>query len=473
MTRSARFQPRSPLALEVSAWGVELFERPEPVPFEEIGAYAVVDITGPLARRAIWFCDGYDAIAKRVHAALASNAPAVLLRIASPGGEVHGCFELVDEIRAAAKAAGKEVVAYVDGAAMSAAYAIACAADRIVVPPTGMVGSIGTITMALDATKADDAMGLKFAVISSGARKADGNPHTAMSDETRASIQSKIDTLADIFFGCVAGARGRSLEEIKAHEADTFIGAQAVSVGLADEVGTFASLVAASAVTAQSGKENDMPKEEEAKAALKSVAEGDDEKKAARAKKALAALEDESEDEKKDDETKAAVDDEKKEEAKAHAEGGEEKKDDETKASSSLLVLAAQVQTLSRKLAERDESEERTKLMASRPDLADEVVSLLARSPIAVVRDAVKTLPRGAAKGQVGAAIAALGVAPSVTGKDATATRQLPQDEHDALMREMGVLPPEQKSAVRADGSMSFSAPVPSELRKQMKGETK
>lgn len=468
MTRSTRFMPRSPLAIAPHAWGIELFEfdaRGNDV--EEVGAYAVVAIEGPLAQHAAWYCDGYDAIADRVTAALASNAPALLLRISSPGGEVYGCFELADHIKDAAAAAGKPVVAYVDGAATSAAYALACAAGRIVVPSTGVVGSIGTITMAVDATKADDQFGLKFHLIASGARKTDANPHVALSDDARASVQSKIDQLAEIFFKHVSASRGKSVDEIRAYEADTFVGAQAVSVGLADEVGTFASLVAASPLIASQAKESIMTDEEKAKAALKSLAECDDEKQAARAKKALAALAEEEE-EKKDDEAKAEG-----------GEGDEEKKDDEAKAKAedeedtsakATLALAAQVQMLSKKIADRDEREERAKLMASRTDLADEVVALLDRSPLAVVRDAVKTLPRGAAKGQVGAAIAAIGVAPSVTGKSEQAVRQLPPEQHDALMREMGVLPPKQESGPRADGSYVFPTLVPSELRKQMKG---
>ncbi|TOL42864.1 serine peptidase, partial [Vibrio parahaemolyticus] len=69
----------------------------------------------------------------------------ICLDIDSPGGEVAGCFDLVDliyELRGK-----KPIYAILSENAYSAAYAIASAADKIYVPRTGGVGSVGVIVI--------------------------------------------------------------------------------------------------------------------------------------------------------------------------------------------------------------------------------------------------------------------------------------------------------------------------------------
>ena len=72
----------------------------------------------------------------------------ILLDMDSPGGEAVGAFEIADKVRSAAKS--KEVVAFVNGMAASAAYAIASAATRIVSVQSGGSGSIGVVLMHAD-----------------------------------------------------------------------------------------------------------------------------------------------------------------------------------------------------------------------------------------------------------------------------------------------------------------------------------
>lgn len=217
------------------------------------GAYSVdaegvahVRVEGPLAQRA-WSCwvfggDGYDAIESRVRAALDDpRSRALVIEYDSPGGEVAGCGVCADAIRAAADASGKPVVSYVGELAASAAYWLASAADAIVTPASGMLGSIGVIATRLE--EAPDAEGRKLHIIKSGARKADGHPLTVMGKEELAATQAKIDALADVFAGAVAARRGMTSEAVRGLEADVFIGADAVAKGLADRVGNLSSAV--------------------------------------------------------------------------------------------------------------------------------------------------------------------------------------------------------------------------------------
>lgn len=218
------------------------------------GAYSVdadgvatVRIEGALAQKA-WSCfifggDGYDAIASRVSAAL--NDPrsrSLVLQIDSPGGEVAGCGVCADAIRAASAASGKPIVAYVDELAASAAYWLASSADAIVTPASGMLGSIGVIAARVE--EGPDPWGRKVTLITSGARKADGHPLTALGEEELAATQAKINALADVFAGAVAARRGMGAADVRALEADVFVGADAVAKGLADRVGNLSSAVA-------------------------------------------------------------------------------------------------------------------------------------------------------------------------------------------------------------------------------------
>ena len=214
-------------------------------PFERDGELAVVGVSGPLAQRA-WSCwmfsgDGYDAIVQRAAAAFNDrDTRGVVLRLDSPGGEVAGCFEAVRSLRAMARDAGKPLVAYVDELACSAAYALACAADEVVLPDTGLVGSIGVIMTVESYAEALAAEGVSVALITSGEAKADGHPAVALSDDARARLQADVDQLAQVFAGEVAAARPLDAKAVLALDARTFLGASAVSAGLADHVGPFA-----------------------------------------------------------------------------------------------------------------------------------------------------------------------------------------------------------------------------------------
>lgn len=178
---------------------------------------------------------GYDGI--RENFVMAMNDPdvrAIWLDIDSPGGEVNGCFDLVDTMYAAR--GRKPVWAMLNESAFSAAYAIASAADRVTVPRTGGTGSIGVIWMHADLSEAIKGCGIKVTVFTHGARKADGWPEVPLSEEARKRFQSEIDYLGGLFDETVARNRGLPVSKIRDMEAATFLGAEGVSLGLADQV---------------------------------------------------------------------------------------------------------------------------------------------------------------------------------------------------------------------------------------------
>jgi ClpP class serine protease len=128
---------------------------------ESTNDVAIVSIRGPLEHHAGWWCDSYDAILDRVDLALAGPAKALVLRIDSPGGECAGCFEAARAIREKCAAAGKRVYSYVDGNAFSAAYALACAGEQVVLGESSLCGSVGVIAQRLDVSARNQAIGLR------------------------------------------------------------------------------------------------------------------------------------------------------------------------------------------------------------------------------------------------------------------------------------------------------------------------
>jgi signal peptide peptidase SppA len=178
---------------------------------------------------------GYDGIRHAFLSALADpDIKAICLDVESPGGEVAGCFDLVDEIYQARGI--KPVHAILTECAYSAAYAIASAADRIVVPRTGGVGSIGVIVMHVDWSQQLQKDGLKVTIITYGDRKAETNPYVPLSDTARESLQAEVDAMGKLFVDTVARNRGISDDVIRKTQAACFMAPEGVRLGLADAV---------------------------------------------------------------------------------------------------------------------------------------------------------------------------------------------------------------------------------------------
>jgi capsid assembly protease len=178
---------------------------------------------------------GYDGIRQNFLLALEDQqVQAIVLDIDSPGGEVAGCFDLVDEIYNAR--GEKPIWAILNENAYSAGYAIASAADRVYVPRTGGTGSIGVICMHVDFSQALTEAGLKVTFITHGDRKADGHGEIPLSPEAQAEFQASISATGALFDETVARNRGLTIDAIRAMQARTYQGSAGVSVGLADAV---------------------------------------------------------------------------------------------------------------------------------------------------------------------------------------------------------------------------------------------
>ncbi|MBF0213045.1 MAG: S49 family peptidase [Magnetococcales bacterium] len=211
------------------------------------GKIAVVPIHGTLVKRVgqVEAASGlmsYAMIEEMfMEAATDPSVAAIIMDIDSPGGEVGGAFDLASTIVEARKI--KPVWAVADNA-FSAAYLLASAAERIYLPQTAGVGSIGVIAVHVDESVRDAQEGLTYSTVFAGERKNDMSSHAPLSDSAHATLQAEVDRIYGMFTSAVAVNRGMDPGAVKATEAGIFFGSNAVDVGLADQIGTLSTALA-------------------------------------------------------------------------------------------------------------------------------------------------------------------------------------------------------------------------------------
>lgn len=210
----------------------------EDKPFAYADGIAFIPIHGLLINRFSWswsWVTGYNFIRNQLNAALEDDdVKLIVFDVNSGGGMVAGCFELAFDIRASREI--KPSVSVVDAASYSAAYALASSASKVVVTPSGGVGSIGVVAMHVDYSKMLDEAGIKVTFIHSGDHKVDGNPYEALPAPVKADIQKSVDTTRTEFVSLVADNRGLDPKVVYDTEARCFSAAEALTLGLIDAI---------------------------------------------------------------------------------------------------------------------------------------------------------------------------------------------------------------------------------------------
>lgn len=197
---------------------------------------AIVPVQGLLThRKEIAGATSYEFVTAAVRWAVQNPAAkAIALLIDSNGGAVPGLFDLVDGLVAVRGV--KPIWAIGAETMLSAAYAIAAAADRVVIPRTGQAGSIGLIFVRLDVSKALATAGVTTNVIQFGAHKADLLEILPMSPQERTDLQSKVDLIGNMLVGSVAASRRLKPTAVRAQQGASFMGQRAVQAGLVDAI---------------------------------------------------------------------------------------------------------------------------------------------------------------------------------------------------------------------------------------------
>lgn len=206
---------------------------------------AVISIEGTLVHKGKWIGSysgdtSYEGLQTQIirakRGARDGSVKGAVFEVDSYGGEAAGAFDTAD--MAAELSAMIPTIAILTDFGYSGGYLLAAAARQIVLPENGGVGSIGVVTMHVDFSKQLEKEGIDVTILSSGSRKAEGNPFEPLPAGVAARIRQDLDRGRDQFAEAVGRYRGTRLtkQAALATEAGTFRGSAAVDAGLADGV---------------------------------------------------------------------------------------------------------------------------------------------------------------------------------------------------------------------------------------------
>jgi len=253
----------------VEAFEAKATQRPaEPEPYQVREGVAVIPVEGTIARRMNMFMrfsggTSTELLRKDIETAAADpDVEAILLEVDSPGGSVHGLAELNEAIGNVEK----PIVVFAAELMASAAYWIGSAAARIVASPSAEIGSIGVAMLHVDKSKQLESAGVKATWLTAGKYKRIVTNVEPLSREGQDYLQGMLDHYYSLFVDAVADNRGVSTETVLEKMADgkIFIGEQALTAGLVDEIGDMETALALArqlATTTQGGSTMPTPKQ--------------------------------------------------------------------------------------------------------------------------------------------------------------------------------------------------------------------
>lgn len=220
-------------------------------PYDMVGSVAVIPIEGTLVHKGAYVGmssgrTSYQGLQSQVvRAARDAQVKGIAFEVDSFGGEVAGAFETAAMIAGLSQM--KPTIAILTDHAASAGYLLASAARQIIVPPSGLVGSIGVITMHADLSGKLEKDGIKVTILAAGKHKAEGHPAAPLAEDVKTRTLVRLENARQRFAAAVGAHRGERLSAAAAlaTEAATYDGDEAVRQGLADAVGNAAPAFAA------------------------------------------------------------------------------------------------------------------------------------------------------------------------------------------------------------------------------------
>jgi len=179
------------------------------------------------------------AIAPHVERAFRRGKPAaVALLINSPGGSPVQSSLIGARIRRLAEEKKIPVFAFVEDAAASGGYWLACAADEIWVDPSSVTGSIGVIAASFGLQDFIARHGVERRLYTAGKSKAMLDMFEPEKPADVKRLRGILDAIHEAFKAHVIERRGSKLAEGKdLFTGDVWVGAAAVEAGIADGVG--------------------------------------------------------------------------------------------------------------------------------------------------------------------------------------------------------------------------------------------
>lgn len=165
---------------------------------------------------------------------------AVALAINSPGGSAAQSALIGKRIRQLAEENNVKVIAFVEDAAASGGYWLACAADEIIATEASVVGSIGVIYAGFGFQEAIARIGVERRVHTAGTSKSVLDPFLPEKPEDVAKLALLQSDIHAQFKAWVKRRRGPKLksEDDSLFNGEFWTGSQAQELGLVDGLGT-------------------------------------------------------------------------------------------------------------------------------------------------------------------------------------------------------------------------------------------
>lgn len=163
------------------------------------------------------------------------NISAVIFRVNSPGGSLIGSEKLYEAILSVGKV--KPIVSLMDGMATSGGYMAAIASDHIIARSSSITGSIGVIVQYFGIYDLAKKVGVTLRAIKSSPLKASPSPLENASETSFDELKLVVDAAYEHFVSLVKSRRSVIKDEERAFSGRVFLGDEAVSLGLVDEIG--------------------------------------------------------------------------------------------------------------------------------------------------------------------------------------------------------------------------------------------
>ena len=211
---------------------------------------AVLKIRGAMSQREeFWSCGegaNYEEITERFTGACSDpGVSAIVLDGDTPGGDVPGLEQAIARMRAARDASGKPVIGFCNELlASGGVWLCATVCHAIYLPPSGRMGSVGVvIAHETDARWAAE-QGFDRTIVRDPPGKANPNGDEPLDELGRSRLQTLVSAASSRFIAAIAQARSLDEAAIRAWNGGMFTGAEAVSAGLADGIGSLEETIA-------------------------------------------------------------------------------------------------------------------------------------------------------------------------------------------------------------------------------------
>lgn len=177
-------------------------------------------------------------LAPMIERAFKGKPAAVALVINSPGGSPVQSSLIAARIRRLADEKSVPVHAFVEDLAASGGYWLACAADRIWVDRSSLVGSIGVIFSSFGLPEFLSRHGIERRVVTAGRSKSFADPFLPQKPEDIERLRGLQEPIHTAFIDHVTARRGGRLADgADLFNGDIWTGERVVELGLADGIG--------------------------------------------------------------------------------------------------------------------------------------------------------------------------------------------------------------------------------------------